>query len=67
MIFLFRSGIQPQTDVMLNELNVLSQPPDTSSQQNILWEAQNLTQNLRENFDAVIVTIPVPQFLGSIG
>jgi hypothetical protein len=52
---------------MLNELNVLSQPPNTSSQQNILWEAQNLTQNLRENFDAVIVTIPVPQFLGSIG
>jgi len=59
-----RSGIQPQTDVMLNELNVLYQPPDTCSQQNILWEAQNLTQNLRENFDAVIVTIPVPQFLG---
>lgn len=60
-----RSGIQPQTDLMLNELNVISQPPESSSQQSILWEAQNLTQNLRENFDAVIVTIPVPQFLGS--
>lgn len=59
-----RSGIQPETDVMLNELNVISTPTDSPSEKTMLWEANHLSKNLRDNFDAVILTIPVPQFLG---
>ena len=59
-ISFFRSSVKPETETFLNELNAI-QPPNSSA---VVWEAKNLSRNLEEYFDAVIITIPVPQFLG---
>ena len=52
--------MKPETKTFLNELNAVE--PQNSS--DVVWEAQNHGRNLKEYFDAVILTIPVPQFLG---